>query len=379
MRSRVCLIGSYDIALRLPFAKRLVEEGFEVVLVGSVPDIDLSGEAFITYKSYSYQKSLLSLDSLRALVQISRCIKLAKPDIVHSFDVDLTILGPIANLLSKSSAKSVVTINGLGSAFSGLSFSKLFYRIIYLVSQFSVSFINSAYVFQNGDDYKFFRSFCPHKTGSFSLIYGSGVSADVGEVSVDLDKQKRIKRVIYVSRLLPEKGILQVISIARSVEMTSSTPVEFIVVGSLPSSKLSQSYSVVQDAIKRAPKNMIFTGPLKHESIFELMMLSDIFIFPSKYREGLPRVLLEAITCNLFVLTFDRPGCREVIVDGINGILIRSETDKEFVQEIFRYAGNVNDIQMRSSVNKLLLSKRFGYSRVVASYANIYRSLIDCG
>ena len=53
-----------------------------------------------------------------------------------------------------------------------------------------------------------------------------------------------------------------------------------------------------------------------------MLRVSEVFVFPSAYREGVPRVLLEAASMGLPLVTTDAPGCREVVVDGENGYLI---------------------------------------------------------
>ena len=48
---------------------------------------------------------------------------------------------------------------------------------------------------------------------------------------------------------------------------------------------------------------------------------TDIFCLPS-YREGVPNALLEATACGLPIVTTDTPGCRDVVTDGVNGLLV---------------------------------------------------------
>jgi len=59
----------------------------------------------------------------------------------------------------------------------------------------------------------------------------------------------------------------------------------------------------------------------ERSDVRELMAMSDIVVLPS-YREGFPRVLIEAASMGKPMVTTDTPGCREVVVDGENGLLV---------------------------------------------------------
>jgi glycosyltransferase involved in cell wall biosynthesis len=54
-------------------------------------------------------------------------------------------------------------------------------------------------------------------------------------------------------------------------------------------------------------------------------LLRDVHIFclPSTYREGLPKAILEAMAAGRPVVTTDVPGCREAVLDGVTGLIVR--------------------------------------------------------
>ena len=61
----------------------------------------------------------------------------------------------------------------------------------------------------------------------------------------------------------------------------------------------------------------------------------SVFVLPSYYREGLPRTILEAMSCGRAVITTDWPGCREPIIDGNNGYLVPIKNVQALADKMF--------------------------------------------
>ncbi|HBG29097.1 MAG TPA: glycosyltransferase family 1 protein, partial [Gammaproteobacteria bacterium] len=58
------------------------------------------------------------------------------------------------------------------------------------------------------------------------------------------------------------------------------------------------------------------------EDMPEILAATDIVCLPTAYGEGVPRILIEAAACGCALIAADRPGCREIVQDGVNGLLV---------------------------------------------------------
>jgi glycosyltransferase involved in cell wall biosynthesis len=103
---------------------------------------------------------------------------------------------------------------------------------------------------------------------------------------------------------------------------------------------------------------------------------AHIVCLPSYYREGLPKVLLEAAACGRPLVTTDAPGCREVVLDGENGILASPRDARSLAEAIERL---VRDDTLRQAMGKRgreLVLKEFSSDQVVRETIGVYRELV---
>jgi glycosyltransferase involved in cell wall biosynthesis len=121
-----------------------------------------------------------------------------------------------------------------------------------------------------------------------------------------------------VSRMLRYKGV-EVLAEAASLLRQRGVDARILLVGPLdPDSPASLLESEIQRLMK--PGIIEWLGPT--EDVLSVWRSSHIAAFPSQYREGVPLALLEAAACARPIVSTDTPGCREVVQDGVNGILV---------------------------------------------------------
>ena len=154
---------------------------------------------------------------------------------------------------------------------------------------------------------------------------------DTTEFVPSRNKKNEICTVVIASRKKKKKGVWDYLKVA---EMLSNRriPIRMLLVGAPdygnPSSITKQEF----DELKENPL-VVCLG--YRSDIKEILKRADIFCLPSFYREGLPRVLIEAASCGLVLLTTDTIGCREAIRDN-NGFLFRPH-DTEKLANLLEY------------------------------------------
>ena len=106
----------------------------------------------------------------------------------------------------------------------------------------------------------------------------------------------------------------------------------------------------------------------------ELLALSDIFVLPTYYREGVPRVLLEASAMGLGLITTNMPGCRDVVIDDYNGKLVPINRERDLASNMIYMAEDVQKINIykKNSQKKV---QEFDLSVVVKGYDKIYKRI----
>jgi len=108
-----------------------------------------------------------------------------------------------------------------------------------------------------------------------------------------------------------------------------------------------------------------------------LLAISDIFALPSFYREGIPRSLLEAGAIGLPLIATDMPGCRDVVRDGWNGVLVAPRNVQALTKALLRLLGTEPEtLRQMGDNSRAHVEQQFTLELVTDAYAEIYRSLL---
>ena len=140
-------------------------------------------------------------------------------------------------------------------------------------------------------------------------------------------------KVVYVGRLIPEKGVLKLCEAVQSLVDNGNKEIRLEIAGSGPA----------EDEVKeRCNNNIIFLGQLDAKDVVRVLMEGDIFCLPTIYPEGFPTVLLEAGASRMGVIVTDTGGARELIPDEEYGIVLPDNSVKSISEAIMRFYRNPN-------------------------------------
>lgn len=366
--------GWYLYNFRLPLARRLRAEGFEVVLVSPddsyVERLRAEGFRCISLHRLS-RRGVNPLLEVFALWELMRLYWTEKPRAVHHFTIKCVLYGTIAAKLT--GVRSVVNaVTGLGHIFLG---RRLITRILRPPVRWLYRKILKArrghVVFQNPDDLSAFVDaglVAPEKT---VIIRSSGV--DVARFSPrpsnpDLPADYT-PTVLFVGRLIKEKGIYDYVEAARLVK--TDRTVCFQVAGDIdPGNPSSLTAPQVEQWRREGAVDLL--GHV--DSIDEVIALADIVVLPS-YREGTPRVLLEAAAMGKPLVATDVPGCREVVVHGQNGFLVPVENPQRLAEAISQLLDNPPLALEMGLAGRQLVEKEFCANKVVEKTLGVYATL----
>jgi glycosyltransferase involved in cell wall biosynthesis len=185
-------------------------------------------------------------------------------------------------------------------------------------------------ILQNPNDVVFFNRARLVESTSVRLIPGSGVDCR----RFTPNNKQRLKtrfRVLFAARLLWDKGLYEYVCAARELN-TQGRDIEFLLAGDPdPGNPTSIPRKTVHAWADEGLLNWV--GHI--EDMPALFHSVDAVVLPS-YREGLPKSLIEAGSCGLPLITTDVPGCRDVVTDGVNGLLVPIRNSKALAAAIAR-------------------------------------------
>ena len=321
---RVLLVANtswYVHNFRLPLLRSLRDVGYDVAVVAphDAHTAQLQADGFTVHHWMVARRSINPLTEAHALVDLLRIYQREQPDLVHHFTVKACLYGTIAAKGARV-YRVINAITGLGHMFVSRrrrtralrKVLKPAYRAVFMARRATV-------VFQNPDDQDTLIAMGITDASHARLIRGSGVdidhfSPDVADASSCFHSPVRL---LFPSRLIHEKGVHELLSACRRL-WADGQALELWVAGELDvgnRSVLSQTELV-------SLRNEQRVRCLGHvEDMRALYSSVDMVVLPS-WREGLSRALIEAAAMERPIITTDVPGCRDVVVHGVCGLLV---------------------------------------------------------
>lgn len=337
MRTKIIFFANtawYLYNFRLALAKALRDDGFEVVLVSPEGEFGdrLRAAGFRWEPLPLNRRSVNPFSELKAIFHLYRLFLKERPAVIHNFTVKCVIHGGIAAALAKVPAR-VNAVAGLGYIFSSNELKARALRpFVRLLLRSVVTGKHSRLILQNRDDVGAFVSRGVADSRYVRLIKGSGVDLTRFSPRDRPLLSGTDTRVLLAARLLWDKGIAVFVEAARILRK-EGVPIRFLLAGGTDSG----NPAAIPDSILQEWAREGVVEILGHvDDMAVLFSDVDIFALPTWYGEGVPRSLIEAAACALPLVATDIPGCREVISNGIDGLLIPTKDPEALAAAIKR-------------------------------------------
>ncbi len=378
----VLYVGGSDHHLRIPFMLAVRNCGFRVTAAGSgdCTPFDKVGLAFYPFRFERFMNPASDWTALKTLSTILRDIC---PDLAQGFDTKPCLLLPLAARAADHPHHPAIvrTICGRAWVYSSRSPLALAARPVYRAMHRAAARSTAATVFEMDDDRAFFEH---HRmTGRNGLVIpagGGGVDVEGfrGALAGSLPPGQLREElglgtspvIITVTRMTRQKGIPTLLKAAALVHRVCPD-VKFLLVGPRES---EGPLAVSQAEIDEHAPYVIATGP--RSDVPALLGLADVFAFPTEYREGVPRVLLEATLAGLPIVSTSMPGCCEVIRDGWSGFLVPPHAPDHLAAKIFELLHDRKTARIMAGRAEELVAEKFSLRMIVARHVALYRELL---
>src|SRR4030095_955292 len=298
---------------RLNIIRKLIEEGHEIVASGAFDKFIFYTETIPQVQHvpvlHLHRDSVNPFQDLRLFFELLKLYRYYKPDLVLHYTVKPNIFGGFAARVL--GIPSVAVVTGLGYSLMHEGWINGITRLLYKFSLPS----HRKVIFENQDDKKLFEEQGLVPPAKSMSIKGCGVDTTVFSPNGD-GRKEGIITFTFIGRLLYDKGVKEFIEAAQIFPKNSH--LQFWIVGEIDKENPSSVRN--EDLMKwiRDPK-IHYHGAT--DQIGKIIEKSDCIILPS-YREGMPRVIMEAMSMERPVITTDTAGCRETVEDNINGYLV---------------------------------------------------------
>ncbi len=357
---------------RLPLAEKLRELSFDVVLVSPPGDyankIEQAGFCWIPLEMD--RRSVNPFSEIWVIKKLIDIYLTQKPDLVHHFTIKSVIYGSIAAKFV--GIKRVVNaVAGLGFVFTNKSmFAKVLKPIAKLVLKFSLSGKGTRLILQNPDDQALFFEAGLATKEKTRLIKGSGVNTVRFRPHSKVNSEDA--NVLLASRLLWDKGIADYVECARIVK-DGYMNANFLLAG-MPDG--GNPNSVQESDLENWNQDGIINSLGHVSNMAERLKDINIVVLPTVYGEGVPRILIEAAAAGLPLVATDVPGCREIIVDGVNGFLVPARDPQALASAIITLLNRVGLRDSMGQAGRKLVLEKFDEKSVLERTIDVYKETL---
>ncbi len=369
---RYAILTSHAISLinfRGHLIKKIISEGHEVFAFASDFDEATKDEirslGAVPVDCDLNRTGLNPFIDFRATFLLVRLLRKLNLDAILTYSIKPVIFGGFAAFLANIPVR-VAMIEGLGFAYTddGESFpfkKNILKFITNNLYKFSLKFQDKV-IFLNQDDIDEFKL--------MNLVSPSKV-IKLGGIGVDLNEWKQKKSFKHsmtftiVARLLREKGVLEFIEAARIVK-ENYPDTNFLVLGDIDLNPSSLSRDQILEWVNQG----IIEWPGQVD-VRKWHSRTSVFVLPS-YREGVPRSAQEAMANGLPVITTNVPGCRDTVIDGVNGFLVEPRDVKSLADAMTKFIKNPDLIKIMGNESRRIAVKNFDIRR---ANAIIYASM----
>jgi glycosyltransferase involved in cell wall biosynthesis len=313
---------------RLSLICMLRDQGHDVVLFAPEDEASdaLRQLGFRLEHVQMTQRGRRFLSEIKVLRRFYEVYRSHRPDLILSFTTKSNVYsGVVARILS---LPFIPNVCGRGTTFSKPGLLRRS-----LVAAHRAAFQTASYVFfQNKDDASFFYECGIAKPGHAEVLPGSGVKLSVFDYQPP-PGQADAPVVLMISRLLVDKGIREY---ARAAEVVKARVprARFVLAGRHEDASDYLPHQELEDWIGRGV--IEYRGELA--DVRPALQAADIVALPSYYMEGTPRALLEAAAMGRPIVTTDTPGCRDTLIPGKTGFLVRPRDAGDLAEKLLHFA-----------------------------------------
>jgi len=375
-KPRILFVVNVDwffLSHRLPLALEAKRRGYDVFVAagdtGRGEDMEKNG---LKYIPLDIVRNRISVgEAIKNIWQLIRIFRKVKPDLVHLVTGKPILYGNIARVFYKK-IPVVNALTGLGALFSyDEKRHSLLKSIVTTLYRISLSYDKSLTIFQNSYDVDQFISNNLISREKAVLIRGSGVDLDQFSYSEEVISEKPI--VLFASRLIWDKGIQEFVEASRILRQ-EHPEIRFVIVGK---PDIENSQAVPESVLQQWNEEGVIEWPGFCSNMRELIAEASLVVLPTYYPEGVPKILIEAAACGRAIIASDIPGCREIVEDGTNGILVEPKNSEELADKIQYLLQNP---EVRTSMGKRGRQKvleSFSLKQVIKETFACYEKLLN--
>ena len=185
-----------------------------------------------------------------------------------------------------------------------------------------------------------------------------------------MQKKKKLN-FLFASRLLVDKGIKEFLFASNKI-LDDGYNATFTIIGDID--KLNPSFINLKLIKSWINNNKFYYGFQKN--IIKFIEYSDVVVLPS-YREGFPKLLIEASAIGRPILATNVPGCKECVIINTNGFLVKPRNKLSLYEGMKKIFSNFDNLEKMSLESRKIAENNYSIEKVNKKHLEIYKSFFS--
>lgn len=374
MKKKLFIVVNQDfffLSHRLPIGVTAKDAGYDVTIVGEDTGVsDKIREAGLKTINLPINKAGTNIkDEIKTFFFLYKLFRREKPDIVHLVGLKTMLWGSLACRLAGVEAM-VSAVCGLGVLFDEEHAHSFMTRSILKVLRVTHKKKRLAVIFQNNDDKAIFLNAKIMKEEQCAFTNGSGINLQNYDYTPE--PTDGLIKIIFTARMVEDKGTLILIDAAKKLEAEYKGKVQFLLCGGLD----TNPNGITKEMLESRCDGEYIQWLGHRKDVLELLKQSHIMAFPSWYREGLPKSVIEAEAIGRPIVTTDSVGCRDTVVDGKNGYMILIKDSDALAMALKKLIDNPELRQTMGKNAREFAVNKFDIKDVVKVHMDVYDNIL---
>lgn len=289
-----------------------------------------------------------------------------KPDLIHTITIKPNIIGGLISRMK--TIPQVISVVGLGRVFLKENIVKKLVKFLYKVILYKNR--NIQLIFEHSSDKDTLAGITAIDKSRLNVIDGAGI--DTEKYAYAPEEESESTKVLFASRLLKSKGLELLVESIRKLKK-EGIKIELSVAGIVDDEDpdripLSQVKSWTDEGL------IHWLGTRNDVDV--LLKKCNIMVLPTKYAEGIPRIILEACSIGRACIVGNMPGCQSIITNKVNGIVLKNHTIESLSDSLRFLVNNPiirKDYGLKSSN---LIKDKFSKEIVISKTIQVYQNAL---
>jgi glycosyltransferase involved in cell wall biosynthesis len=367
MRIAIVINKSWNIYnFRMGLIRTFLRLGYEVVAIA--PEDEYSQQLVLAgcryYPIKMENKGTNPLQDLLLTKRFYDTYRRVKPDVILQYTIKPNIYGSLAAKMA--GIPTINNVSGLGTVFLVRNMvSKVALKLYKLAFRFPEKVF-----FQNKEDRQLFLEHQLIKAHKTDVLPGSGIDTERFRPATVFSRNKNFT-FLMVARVLYEKGVVEYVEAARLIRVQYPEVRCQLLGGIDESGNIGIKRAIFESWVAEGTIEYLGISGTVEEHISE----ADCVVLPS-YREGTPKTLLEAAAMGKPIVTTNVPGCRETVVDGLNGFLCEVKDATDLADKMIKmYRLPESELACMGKASRILAEEKFDERYVIDKYVSAVRAV----